>query len=84
MPGKDFFARMGPEFAQQAGSARENADRQADVERLIAKAEYDCIQLRRELSAVMAGAEPPVLAESAAALAERTGEVVFTEPAKAA
>ena len=45
---------MAPEFAQHAGSARESASRQADLERLIAKAEYECYQLRRELVGVMA------------------------------
>lgn len=55
MPGKEFFARMAPEFAQHAGSARESETRQGELERLIATAEYECYQLRRELVGVMGG-----------------------------
>jgi hypothetical protein len=53
MPGQEFFARMGPAFSEHAGSAHENAERQADVERLISKAEYECVQLRRELEGLV-------------------------------
>jgi hypothetical protein len=49
MEGTEFFERMGPRFAEQAGGARANAERQADVERLITRAEYECLQMRREL-----------------------------------
>lgn len=55
MPDNDFFARMAPEFADFADFARESAGRQAESERLIAKAEYECYQLRRELVGLMAG-----------------------------
>jgi len=54
MPAQDFFTRHLPEFARQAGSAQDNAGRQADAERLLAKAEYECIQVRRELMTAMA------------------------------
>jgi hypothetical protein len=50
-----FFARMAPEFARQASAARENAGRQADVARLLGKAEYEFDQMCRELSPLMAG-----------------------------
>ncbi len=56
MPRRDFFARMRPGFAQQAGAARVNADRQADVELLVAKAEYEFHQVRRELVGLVEGA----------------------------
>jgi hypothetical protein len=65
MPGKDFMARMAPEFAQHVGSARENASRQAAVERLIAKAEYEYFQVRRDLMAVLGIAEQPAAAPEA-------------------
>jgi len=83
MPGNEFFARMGPEFAQQVGSAHENATRQADVGRLIAKAEYEYYQLRRGLVGVMEGTEAEPL-EAEATLPEAAGEAAFAEPAKAA
>lgn len=54
MPGKDFFERLMPRFALQAGAAKKNADRQADAKRLIARAEYECTQMRRELMAAFA------------------------------
>jgi hypothetical protein len=62
MPGKDFMARMAPEFAQHVGSARENASRQAAVERLIAKAEYEYFQVCRDLRTVLELAEAPAAA----------------------
>ncbi len=49
MAGTEFFERMGPQFAAQAGTARANAERQADVERLISKAEYEYLQMCRDL-----------------------------------
>jgi hypothetical protein len=55
MPEAEFFARMRPEFAQHAGSARENASRQADAARLLAKVEYEFHLVRRELATVMPG-----------------------------
>jgi len=61
MPGRDFFARMTPDFAQHAGSAKENAERQASVERLLSKAEYECVQLRRELVGLVPFAEPALI-----------------------
>jgi hypothetical protein len=72
MPGQEFFERMGPQFAEHADTARQNAQRQADVERLLSKAEYDYLQMRRELAGLLAiEAEPPVMeAESAPALVE--------------
>ena len=36
MPSHEFFERLLPRFALQAGAAKKNADRQADAERLIA------------------------------------------------
>lgn len=59
MPGSEFFERMQPEFEQQAGTAREIVERQADVERLIATGEYECVQLRRELSGLLDFGGPP-------------------------
>jgi hypothetical protein len=44
---------MAPEFAEHAGSVRASAERQAELERMIAKAEYECCQLRRELVGLM-------------------------------
>jgi hypothetical protein len=54
MPGHDFFERLMPRFALQSGAAKKIADRQADAERLIARAEYECVQMRRELMAAFA------------------------------
>jgi hypothetical protein len=54
MPGHEFFERLIARFALQAGAAKRNADRQADAERLISRAEYECVQMRRELSAAFA------------------------------
>jgi hypothetical protein len=67
MPGKEFMARMAPEFAQHVGSARENASRQAAVERLIAKAEYEYFQVRRDLMTVLGIAEGPAMKQEDAA-----------------
>ena len=53
MPAPAFFARYTSEFARQLGSAQENADRQVSAQRLLAKAEYELYQLRRELSDVI-------------------------------
>jgi hypothetical protein len=54
MPGHEFFERLLPRFALQSGAAKKTADRQADAERLIARAEYECVQMRRELIAAFA------------------------------
>jgi hypothetical protein len=80
MPGRDFFARMGPQFAQHLGSAQENADRQANVERLVAKAEYEFYQLRRELMGLVEGVK--MLSMPAPAEADAVAEA--PAPAKAA
>lgn len=69
----EFFARMQPQFAQHAGSAQEAEERQAHVQRLIAKGEYECNQMRRALSGFVDFAEP----------ATATGEAV-PEPVAAA
>jgi len=67
MSAPDFFARFTSEFADQAGSSQENVDRQVAAERLVAKAEYELLQLRRALVDVMDGAEPqPVEVEEIA------------------
>lgn len=58
MSAPDFFARFTSEFADQAGSSQENVDRQVTAECLVAKAEYELIQLRRALVDVMDGVEP--------------------------
>jgi hypothetical protein len=54
MPAHDFFERLLPRFALQAGEAKKTADRQASAERLISKAEYECVQMRRDLVAAFA------------------------------
>ncbi len=54
MPAQEFFERLLPRFALQAGAVKEAAAHQADAERLIAKAEYECSQMRRELLAAWA------------------------------
>jgi hypothetical protein len=59
MPAQDFFARMRPEFIEQQGSARVNAQRQAQVESLIGKAEYEFGKMRRDLGALLALAAVP-------------------------
>jgi hypothetical protein len=53
MPAQDFFARMRPEFVEQRGAARANAERQAQVERLIGKADYEFGKMRRDLGALL-------------------------------
>ena len=58
MSAPDFFARFTSEFAKQAGSSQENVNRQVTAERLVAKAEYELLQLRRALVDVMEGVEP--------------------------
>lgn len=85
MPGRDFFVRMASAFAEHAGSARENADRQASVERLISKAEYECVQVRRELEGLVAFPEPPSAPELRAApmFTEAATETTFVPPALA-
>lgn len=80
MPGKEFLARMAPEFAQHAGSAHENAKLQAEVERLIARAEYEFCQVRRQLVAVLGKVETPTAHEAPAPLETP----VAAKPAKAA
>lgn len=57
MSAPDFFARYTSEFAEQAGSSQENVDRQVAAQRLVAKAEYELVQLRRALAGVTEGAE---------------------------
>ena len=54
MPGHEFFERLLPRFALQSGAAKKTADRQSDAERLISKAEYECVQMRRDLLAAFA------------------------------
>ncbi len=54
MPGHDFFERLIPRFALQAGEVKKTADRQSDAERLICTAEYEWVQMRRELMAAFA------------------------------
>jgi hypothetical protein len=54
MPGHEFFERLMPRFALQSGAAKKTADRQASAERLIAMAEHECAQMRRELMAAFA------------------------------
>jgi hypothetical protein len=54
MTGHEFFERLLPRFALQSGAAKKTADRQADAERLITRAEYECVQMRRELMAAFA------------------------------
>jgi hypothetical protein len=89
MPNSEFFARLEPEFAEHAGCARESASRQADVERIITKAEYECYQVRRELAAVMAGIVVAVPDAGAVAVALAAAEAASPrdavhEPAQAA
>jgi hypothetical protein len=89
MPNREFFARLEPEFSEHAVSARESASRQADVERLITKAEYECYQVRRELAAVMAGIAVSVPDAGAVAVAlagadEAILRDAVDEPARAA
>lgn len=81
MPGKEFFARMAPQFAEHAGSARDTESRQTDVKRLIAKAEYECCQVRRELTGLIPGISV-LLAEPEDAVATPGSGV--PAPAKAA
>ncbi len=59
MSAPDFFTRYTSEFAQQAGSSQANVDRHVSAERLLAKAEYELYQLRRELVDVLEFAQPP-------------------------
>ena len=54
MPGHEFFERLVPRFALQSGAAKKAAERQASAERLIATAEHECAQMRRELNAAFA------------------------------
>ena len=54
MPGDDFFERQNARFALQAGRARHAVGRQEHVELLITKAEYECLQMRRDLDAAFA------------------------------
>jgi hypothetical protein len=70
MPEAEFFARMGPEFAQHSDFARENAGRQADAARLLAKVEYEFYLVRRELAAVMPGIDVSEPDAADAALAD--------------
>jgi len=79
MPEEEFFARLEPEFAARVGQARANAGRQADVERLLGKAEYECHLMRRELAAVMAGIAAPAPAAGAVAVAPAAADDVPTQ-----
>ena len=54
MPGDEFFGRQNARFALQAGMARHAVGRQEHAELLITKAEYECLQMRRELDAAFA------------------------------
>ncbi|HUJ36240.1 MAG TPA: hypothetical protein VLW88_01010 [Hyphomicrobium sp.] len=54
MPGHEFFERQQARFALQADAAKRNVDRQARTEVLISRAEYECQQMRRDLSAAFA------------------------------
>jgi len=83
MPGTEFFERMQPEFEQQASSARDVAERQVDVERLIAKGEYEVYQLRRALAGLMAFDEPAA-DEAAPVTDEAATPTSPLQPAKAA
>jgi hypothetical protein len=65
MAGDDFFTRQTAEFAQQAGLARDNVGRQAEVERLIGKAQYECTQLRRDLAGLVDISAPLAPAQTA-------------------
>jgi hypothetical protein len=78
---QDFFARMRPEFVEQEGSARVNAERQAQVERLIGKAEYEFGKMRRDLDTLLAIAAGPQLAT---ALASADAAPAPAETARAA
>jgi hypothetical protein len=70
MAGTEFFERMGPQFAEQAGIARANVQRQADVERLISKAEYEYLQMCRDLEGLLpVTAEPRGAAQAETAVA---------------
>jgi hypothetical protein len=73
MPAHDFFERLLPRFALQAGEAKKTAGRQADAERLISKAEYECVQMRRDLVAAFA-----------VPLSNRAVKVAALEPAEPA
>ncbi len=73
MPAHDFFERLLPRFALQAGEAKKTADRQANAERLISKAEYECVQMRRDLVAAFA-----------VPLSHRAVKVAALEPAEPA
>lgn len=53
MPVEDFFARWLPEFARQATSAQDNAQRQAEAEKLVARAAYELHDMHRELKAAL-------------------------------
>ena len=54
MPGHEFFERQQARFALQANAAKRNVDRQVKTEVLISRAEYECQQMRRDLSAAFA------------------------------
>ena len=83
MPEAEFFARMAPEFAQHSDSARQNAVRQADAQRLLAKVDYEFHLVCRELAGVMPGI---VLSDPDAANAAfaDTSAIPAQRPAKAA
>ncbi len=53
MPVEDFFARWLSEFARQATSAQDNAQRQAEAEKLVARAAYELHDMHRELKAAL-------------------------------
>jgi hypothetical protein len=66
---------MRPEFIEQQGSARANAERQAQVERLIGKADYEFGKMRRDLGALLP------LAAAAHDAASPVGADAVPEPA---
>lgn len=78
MPGQEFFERQQARFALQADAAKRNVDRQAKTEVLISRAEYECQQMRRDLSAAFAvplshravALEPVPVVEAAEPVAE--------------
>ncbi len=83
MPEQEFFERIGPQFAEHAEMVRTNVERQADVELLIDKAEYECQQLRRELAGLIElGGEPRKEMHAQAQPVETPADAIA--PAKAA
>ena len=84
MPAQEFFERLIPRFALQAGAAKKTAGRQADAERLISKAEYECSQMRRDLMAAFAVPLTHRAVEVAAVEAEPASEAASVAAPEAA